>query len=302
MKKATLVLVLAAIMLLSVVSMAFAVQGDSGYVPATGATYGNGTSPHGGYTATSISCAVCHAVHNASVAGEALLNSTRANACTYCHIDNYVSSHKAYPTQAAYTTAGPYGHNSAEGIACTDCHQTHGAVAQMFTQVYLKQKILKDITAANFSVGGTNVTIDSPSATRYYTVPLLGDAQGVAVSKWCSQCHAYYNAKTTLAANGATNGSSHVLTAVLTGYKGKAFAASSLCSSCHNANAAGTNGSNGLPITTAFPHYTAGQRFLTEAASSAAAPVPATDGTHDGVCLRCHAGDVAQTSGVGLSF
>jgi hypothetical protein len=270
MKRTTIVLFLAAILLLVSATAAFAAQGDSGYI-GTG-----GENPHQGYDTTTKKCAVCHAVHHADVPGsEALLRSTKDGACTYCHISTPAISYKRVygEKEIYYTATSTKGHNSDDGASCRGCHQVHGAAANMTGVYYLDQKILKVITTGTLS-GDLEVA------------PTSADSSDTAVSKWCSSCHAYYTQ--------AKNKASHVMTS--TGPVG--YVASTECKSCHNSSTV-----DGVATSTPFPHYADGARFLTSADTSISGSVGATgaiDGTDDGVCLRCHLS--TSTIGVGRSF
>lgn len=282
MKRTITILVVAAVMLVAMATAAYATQGDSTYLPS------GGVNPHGGYTVTSKKCGVCHAVHHAGEFGDgagsqALLRSTRADACTYCHIWPGVSTKIVYAGIVAKYSGGDASnaHNSNGGATCTGCHQVHAAASAMTSNAALTLKILKHIPIA------------SAPATRPYSgetsarvEPAAADAYETALAKWCSECHAYYMR--------AKNNASHVMTTV--SGAGIAWQASVYCKSCHNSNTI-----SGVTSASAFPHYTDGDRFLTSAATSIAAATPATDSANDGVCLRCHnAGN--GTDGVGMDF
>jgi hypothetical protein len=271
MKKTMIVLVVAAILLLVSATAAFAAQNDSGYITAVG-------NPHQGYDTTTKK-------HHAGPLGdglgsEALLQSTKAGACTYCHISNppVISSKRVYGEVATnYTNESVFGHNSTNS-PCIGCHQVHGAANAMTGNAYLDQKILIE--------GLTSIAGTSPNNA------LAGVATEVdnntAVSRWCSGCHSYYIT--------TENGASPVMTGTASGTR--AWVASPQCKSCHNSSSV-----NGTVVASAFPHFTDGARFLTSADTSVSGSTGATgalDGQYDGVCLRCHVSN--STTGVGRNF
>lgn len=139
---------------LSLSGVAFA----GGYVPTTSWS----GSPHGGYSAATNKCKVCHAVHEGGDSNETGDNSTYKllryrngqqnvlGACRYCHDASGISDKKVYTetatdanTQSEHrigatvipdSTNPPrgitYGYN--ENLDCLDCHMAapHGAGAQ----------------------------------------------------------------------------------------------------------------------------------------------------------------------------
>jgi predicted CXXCH cytochrome family protein len=252
-----------------------------------------GSNPHGGYVVASKKCAVCHAVHKANAAGsEILLRSSRADACTYCHIDPGVSSKIVYGgVSTNYSgTDNPYGHNYslATPVTCTLCHQVHAAESQMTSNTILTNYILVRARTAADDPPGAGYDQDSDWDTE--GAPLAGDSKDVAISKWCTRCHTYWPGTAPDPID------SHVLKAADGTHS---FSGSQYCVSCHNSNTVGgvvTTGS-------AFPHFTDGVRFLTQAGGDvggSVGAVPATDSQHDGVCLRCHRDGLGQ--GVGDTF
>lgn len=251
----------------------------SGYLTPSG-------SPHGGYAVNTSKCGVCHAVHNAGVAGdgigsEVLLRSTRAEACTYCHITDNISTKIVYNGDESnyYGADNPYGHQYFTGgtsVTCTACHQVHAAASDMTDNPFLTSVILRKAT--------TGYDRDSDLANN--GVPLATDPNDLAVSKWCTKCHTYWP---------GGDVDNHVLTSADGTH---AFTASSYCVSCHASNTV-----NGVVTTSAFPHFTDGARFLTSSITSAGGTAAATataDPTYDGVCLRCHRNGAGL--GVGQTF
>lgn len=270
-------------------------------------------SPHGGFTLASQNCRVCHAVHNANDTGEVLLNGvTVANACTFCHVEPGVVGYiRIYDGVAAnYNNASDSAHDVAGLATCVGCHQVHAAENAMVmtntidpttgaafgvTEPYLVKKILKVSGAFDQDVqaGGPWEWTGS-------------EADGTQVSKWCTQCHPYYNE--------GYNGNSHVMRGLSGGYAaaaGHASApagdisqyASTTCHDCHNQG----DVDQAIPgvavqVQYSFPHYTQGDRFLSAAtALDGSTDGPATDSKADGVCMRCHRGGVVG-GGVGIDW
>jgi predicted CXXCH cytochrome family protein len=278
---------IAASLLLSVLFVALV----SGVAQAT-ATSGYrtnppGENPHGGYLVTTKKCAVCHAVHKAEgVGSEILLRSTRGEACTYCHITPGVSTKIVYGGVTANYSGSdnPYGHNNfgATPVTCTLCHQVHAAASQMTSNAILTNYIL---VKANPAVG-----YDWDSDWANEGAPLPGDSKDLAISKWCTRCHTYWPGTAPDPVD------SHVLTVADSTHS---FSSSEFCVSCHNSSTVGSV----VPTASAFPHFTDGARFLTQAAASTGGTVgavPATDAQNDGVCLRCHLNGLG--TGVGQTF
>lgn len=240
-------------------------------------------TPHGTYTTGTRKCGVCHEVHHAGVGGdgvgsEALLASTRADACTYCHVSPAVSGLTVYGGLIGnYQLASSRAHDNAVGddAKCTGCHQVHAATSKMTPNAYLTTKILKDISKEHGPYGGS-----------YPASPTALMDNNTAVTAWCSQCHGYYNK--------AADGESHVMTETL---GSAAYRTSTQCVSCHADDSAPTTGGG-----SAFPHYTVGIRFLTQSgdASGSANPTVSVDSKYDGICIRCHRNGLG--GGVGLSY
>lgn len=277
MKRVATILVLSLAAALVFAAVAYATEGDSTYL-----TWSGGGSPHGGYDINTKKCAVCHAVHHAGETGdgvgsEVLLRTTRADACTYCHITPGVSTKIVYDGVSANYSGSDFNtaHNSVAGASCTGCHQVHAAANAMTQNASLTVNILKNVTTSTLSGDAT-------------AAPLAGDTYDTALAKWCSLCHGYYNR--------AANGASHVMTTTLSTV---AFSGSQYCTSCHASNTLG----GVVPTGSAFPHYTDGARFLTSSVTSAggtASTTKTTDPSADGVCLKCHRSGTG--SGVGIMF
>ncbi len=283
MKKATLIACLAMVMVLGVSSVAFA-NTTSGYLTPSG-------SPHGSYTTASKKCGVCHAVHKATASGDVLMRGTVADACVYCHITSTTGVIAVYNATASNYNGSDLktAHNSIGGANCTDCHTPHGAATLIADNAYLEEKILK----------GAGVD----------EVPASGDSAAVAVAKWCTNCHnstsntngtPYYETGFDI---GAGEGS-HVMKAASADYHAAggagtyagqvAWTGSDTCRSCHADGLINQSDGSVKTVASSYPHFTVGQRFLTDDTGAGAA-----DSEEDGVCLRCH---VSGTDGAGLTY
>lgn len=264
MKKTLFVVLVAMVFVMAFATAAFAAWGDNGYLA------GDGTSPHVGYTATTNKCGVCHSVHGASATGQALLASSRADACTYCHVDSGGALYtNVYAGAAAnYTADTANNHSSAGGARCVDCHSVHGA---------------------NTVLGGADILLEQDGSIALAErganyASFIETAAVTNQSEWCSGCHPYYNT--------AVNGRTHVMT-VSDGTH--AFSGSTACASCHDSNTYDAGSAAAATTIGAwFPHLTQGVRFLETQGATAA-----TDADADGVCLKCHQ---SGGNGVGQTF
>jgi hypothetical protein len=286
-------------------SPAFAGTGNSGYIDwdTVSALPGQGTSPHGGYSTTTVKCGVCHSVHNASATAtvggdpEMLLASSVADACNYCHVGGaggYVQVYGGNPSNYQGTDL-PNAHNSFEvggvqqGVTCSICHQVHAANSMMTANPYLTSKLLMGAK--------TYTAIPSPNYDPIARAPLSSDDSATALTKYCAGCHFTRGGAYTYYSNDY-NQQSHIMTTATATYgnpaasfTGKvAWANSTYCSSCH---ASGYQ-------TAAWPHFTPGARFLTSATDASATAAGAASSFDDGVCLRCHR--QGATNGVGLTY
>jgi len=288
-----MVAALAVCLVLGLATSAFAVAPRAqSYVPwsEVATLPGQGSSPHGGYTTTTVKCAVCHAVHNAEAMGELLLQDTAAGACNYCHVSlasAYTQVYNSDPNNYLGTDL-PNAHNSfvdgggvEQGVTCSNCHQVHGATALMTHNAYLTQKILA------VGLGPDYTDFPSPNWDPIAQNALSTDDSATALTKWCAGCHftrggtaSYYNGD-------GSNSQSHIMTTATASTI--AFEDSTYCSSCHASDFG----------TSAWPHYTQGESFLQSAANSTATPTGAVDSREDGVCIRCHR---TGTDGVGVTF
>lgn len=254
--------------------------------------FGTGT-PHGGYSSTTNKCASCHSAHQAAVesavAGDgqpvALLATSAANACTYCHIDVSTRSDlKVYDGDASnYWTTGSYettasAHRSIivggvqTGVTCVDCHAVHAATDRLTGNAYLDVNLLRTVSA---------LSTDLPQPT---------DSPELALTKWCVQCHRDASADAPHMGMDMLAGSSYQQGD--SSYDGRiAWQDVTGCTSCHGA---GTE-------TSAFPHFVDNAAgFLLSAASASSETTYAQSPTEDGVCLRCHR--ETETSGIGIQY
>lgn len=280
MKKLIIVCALATAFAMMFAAPAFAAWGDSALIQWDDAVDGlheGEASPHGDYDTTTYKCGVCHAVHAAASGGQKLLPAPVSTACDYCHVDlsgaGYVQVYGGVSTN--HTTGSTFAHNN----DCTACHQVHGAADDMSTfSGGASYKILMDVTNVT-DRGGVDYT-------AYSADPATGDTNAdESMSKWCSQCHPYYNT--------SVNGLTHVMKADETAY---AFVDSTYCVSCHDSTYTTPQAllDEGFDVGAGFPHITDGSRFLTDDAGD---PVAAGASNSDGPCLSCHSDGV---TGIGL--
>lgn len=316
MKKTLFIAVLAAVLVFAFASSAFASKGPSiqrtgdgtpsiymdwnwaptsGGVVTTLSAWGDNppaTSPHGNYTAATVKCQVCHAVHQAAPSGDTLLRVTADMACIYCHVDTNTGIGGAivYGGNAAIATASGDDHHTI-GTGCDECHASvHGSGA--ITDIpALTGLLLKDDNAnedhnpvtilASLEASGTPTNATGYTQAQY----LNGTAtRGAAVGVWCSGCHqgSYQNYlpsesvsygrsggvkgfykgqfvghRVMAVANANWNAGNSVSSSSKTTGQ-VAFAPAEQCNSCHDAD----NGF-GAP---GFPHYTPGaSRFMNQA-------------------------------------
>jgi hypothetical protein len=357
MKKSLLVVALAAVLVLSFASAAFAIGPFFGTV----GTYNTGApgevtnrvrylswdyavaqdptnnfgSPHGGYTASTNKCAVCHSVHQA-VAGGSVLTAygpyaTYSQGCVACHGDSSTFTD-------VRMTANADGYISPHGT-CTRCHvlNPHGAAGSVYPVLAAKllnttgdAYIAADLAATNNGLDAT--MFDGTDAVAAETGLILGTGY------ICGGCHNQAFAVNTPSADpasGTLHMTGHRVTALATTTWNRATYGASLtatttvafndaygCDSCHNALDA--NGDSAFPhgyvdATGAVSAKTiAGSSYIWLTTASDATLADAAllekidanlDGvadatpillTEDGLCLKCHRDGAG--AGVGLSY
>ncbi|MBU2602633.1 MAG: hypothetical protein KKA32_10800 [Actinobacteria bacterium] len=285
MKKA-IVIGLALIFVLSMTVVAFAVPG----IPSAGTGYQTGyltpaagVNPHSLYSNTSNKCKTCHAVHAAGVGGQALLRSSKADACVFCHVSATYTIKKPYgPDPAFYTTEYENNHASThQGSGyngCVSCHSVHGANTFVAAGDGITAgKILKN-NPGGAPVGVTTGALAAPAATLDEFCRDCHDNLQVTGGGVCANCHV----DVMLVSSYQTRDQrSHIQTTTLTNAVGAvvATAASTKCRSCHKGAAVYADANS-------FPHLTSGAQFLTDT-HTATSPL-------DRVCLQCHP-DVGST-------
>lgn len=200
------------------------------------AANGGATSPHGGYTTTTIKCATCHSTHGAKPGQEVLLRgggnlkaaNNDPNACVFCHVDSStgigLDGTMVYTGSGLEVAGGPAGDGyHSPNPNCKRCHgSVHGKDVMDATQYpvlaarllrnagygtfYSTNAIAKATVAAN-GFDGTNVSdITSTSDARYWAL----------VGAWCSACHkGSFNSQT----NAQANVDASSTTAAMTGHR-----------------------------------------------------------------------------------
>ena len=222
---------------------------------------GTELSPHGGYTATTFKCVVCHSTHRADTDQTAIgvgtdrsLLAGTSGACSECHAA-WGSNLSDALVEIGETYSGP--HIGAGGISCTNrgCHgSVHGsgtpskyAVAVRYnltngTLGLLDQQMDEAIAAGNVNFDGTINTTSTDQAMKAFVTGYV-----------CYPCHG--NSSFSVAARGYAN--PVTLGGALTYRTGHPSTGSHLnkwrptCESCHDMIGVATK-------TTAFPHANRG--------------------------------------------
>lgn len=355
MKKTLLVTALAVALVLAFATSAFAIG------PFYSAVYENGgsnidgkylswdfaktlpgagnavSSPHGGYTANTNKCAVCHSVHTAEVGGSVLTAggpyATYAQGCVFCHaVGNTFTD--------VVMTANADGYISPHGT-CARCHalNPHGVGTSEYA--VLAAKLINkngDATIGNDIAASAN-GLDAAMFNGLGTAAQTAAGATLGTGYLCGGCHSQTFAVNTPGAdpNGGGVFTGHRVTAMATaawtpatyGAAGAfttpanvmtiAWKNANSCQACHDAKLASGDA--------AFPHgyvdaagalspkTVSGSSFiwLTTGDSATTTPtvllgkvVPETgDGnanllTEDGLCLKCHRSGAG--AGVGLTY
>ena len=285
----------------------------------------NTGSPHGGYTASTNKCAVCHSVHQATAGGSVLTAygpyATYAQGCVACHGDTSTFTD-------VKMTADADGYISPHGT-CTRCHtlNPHGAAGSVYP--VLSAKLLN-------TYGDAAIAADIAASANGLDAAMFdgtGDsAAGLVLGTGylCQGCHkqafAVNAASITPSGAGAGLTGHRVLASATTTWDNAAYGASMTatdtiayndaygCDSCHNAPMA--DGSSAFPhgyvdaSGAVSPKTVAGSSYIWLTSGSYAGSVDATilattepDSplllTEDGLCLKCHR---SATGGVGVDF
>jgi hypothetical protein len=235
----------------------------------------NTGSPHGGFTTSSIKCAVCHSVHTAAPGGSAtapvadnLLRMNAVDACAYCHVE--AANTVGNPVYGGRVDGldGDVGHALGSNPTCSECHgSVHGAGCETIPP--LNGKLLTLATDNGGSVVDRIESIDTLAAAQGFTGPVTGfyaadyesavefaahpEMEDQAVGIFCQGCHdgSYAvtvknaSASTLDAAMTAGQFSGHRVMASASGST-NAYAPVAGCTSCHDAQ----DGFGGQ----AFPH------------------------------------------------
>jgi hypothetical protein len=235
----------------------------------------NTGSPHGGFTTSSIKCAVCHSVHIAAPGGSAtapvadnLLRMNAVDACAYCHVE--AANTVGNPVYGGRVDGldGDVGHALGSNPTCSECHgSVHGAGCETIPP--LNGKLLTLATDNGGSVVDRIESIDTLAAAQGFTGPVTGfyaadyesavefaahpEMEDQAVGIFCQGCHdgSYAvtvknaSASTLDAAMTAGQFSGHRVMASASGST-NAYAPVAGCPSCHDAQ----DGFGGQ----AFPH------------------------------------------------
>lgn len=293
MKKTLLVLALAAVLVFSLTTVASAKYAgylgtdaaglNTAYVSWGGATdiaasLGTSqTTPHGGYTATSVKCVVCHSTHRAysgvlgtpgtenTVAGlgadNSLLNGA-SGSCTQCHAAWGASPSAALIEVGQNTaTTGPHiGGN----YSCTTraCHgSVHGSGTPSKYAIAVKYNLTNGtggaldtqmdaaIAAGNVNYGFTPGVSDNTISTTSLDQGMKAYATGYV----CFPCHG--NSSFSVAARGYANEITYQgVASARTGHPSTGSSSKKwipTCEGCHDMIGSATG-------TTAFPHATRG--------------------------------------------
>ncbi len=305
----TFVIGLTLVFLFAMTAVAFAVPGivptDTTSVPLDQTNQGGyldltaGVNPHGDYSDTSNKCKTCHAVHGAAAGGEALLRTSKAGACEYCHITGGFTIKLPYGNVAAnYTTEYENNHakmhlGAGNYNGCVSCHSVHGA---------------NTFTSAGDGITTGKILKNNPGGTTSGNATGALSAAVTTLDDFCRDCH---DGTTKPAADGNAGGGvcggslchstqmqvsnfitrdqvSHIMTTTLTNSGGTQVTnvTSEKCRSCHS-------GAKTYADANSFPHITSGADFLTDTHTSTS-PL-------DRVCLECHVWG-GGASGVGQTF
>ena len=235
------------------------------------------SSPHGNYATATAKCQVCHAVHQASPAGDTLLKMAADEACFTCHVDNDLTGKVVYGGDADIAAALGDDHHTTGGN-CGLCHASvHGGNAIQDVASLAGGMLLETFGPRDMNPLSVWDAIDGHSDAEVVTGYTRNEIETSATIRpatfglFCTGCHdgSYWSVS---GGSASTNGLvvGHRVMAEATdayvppagstaSYTGKiAWAAVDECTSCHD-------GDNGFGAT-GFPHFTPYQsRFMKQA-------------------------------------
>lgn len=223
------------------------------------------TSPHGGYTQTSVKCAVCHSIHRASYAENHgkildLKLSSGSAACSNCHAAWGASPVASALVEVGAGTSGPHIGTAGETCIAKGCHGSmHGNNPSKYATV-LKYNLSNNTSNAAMvgntidekldtaiASGNTNAKIGVASTTP--------EMKAYATGYVCAPCHG--NSVFSVAKNGVNAGQAmesdgDTLTGAMTGHiSAGPYGYEPVCDECHDLVGVKTG-------TTAFPHANRG--------------------------------------------
>lgn len=229
MKKTLMVLALATVLVFSFATVASAkyasYSGGSAYLSWGGANTLAGAdqvTPHGGYTQTTVKCAVCHSTHRAYSANTAIGNGVDnnllagSNACAACHAAWGTNSAGNTLVEMGQTVSGPhFGDGATNNCYNRKCHgSVHGAQVSTYAAVK-KYNLSYAGTVADLdakldeaiAAGNVAANINKTDAGRSMKAYVTGYT--------CSACHA--QSSFAIASNGYTNQVSNVANMIVDG-------------------------------------------------------------------------------------
>lgn len=296
-------------------------------------------TPHKDYQTTTVKCAVCHSVHNASVSAEPtmsaptelLLRSSVADACTYCHIVTSIGGIVIYDGNADnYNIDNIYGHNRDAGATCVGCHSVHGSnTMDGIESPYILRKGGYQQSFVDFIAGGDASIIDTLTTDVFMFGVDRWRADVIQRTAFCSKCHPFFTqaSEDTITAtmtkghplkakyspwdvtSESANGFVAQGATVPTDQPVAAYGSKGCDWFCHEARWFGAGAGTGPGLKTeSYPHYTPSfARFLTaqSMAGGVDPPVGATNPAQDSVCTRCHRWSdtwYPVAGGVGVSY
>jgi hypothetical protein len=238
--------------------------------------------PHAGMVSSPFGCSECHGsagdIYIAAGGIDPAWRPVSDRGCVRCHVSPGGDAPKVYGGDPAhYRSADGFGHNDPSKVGCLDCHSIHGSHVE---SPALSGKLLRRLRYQR----------DALAAADLATAP-----HDVALSVWCTGCHAEWPAAREETRRGAgpldlrgAAGQSHPFGPKVAGL---AWRDCTTCISCHAASGG-------------FPHYTPGaDAGLVGATSATERRVGVSNRHAAGVCLACHrGGPPSRPQGVGLTY